>query len=126
VPWTINKARKIQSPIPRGLRSYLDTATAIKPGEVRDRIGKRKELCEMVHPETKTTKAGGPGCAKTRRQNGDDIAERFTKDTAKKEQHAGAHRPTRRHPRQEGIPVPPMSSDLTRQGRRDRRTGGKG
>jgi hypothetical protein len=27
---------------------------------------------------------GGPGRAKTRRQNGDDIAERFTKDAAKK------------------------------------------
>jgi hypothetical protein len=56
----------------------------LSPAERALQTGKRKELYETVYPETKATKAGGPGRAKTRRQNGDDIAERFTKDTAKK------------------------------------------
>jgi hypothetical protein len=54
-------------------------------------IGKRKKLYEKLHPETRATEVGGPGRAKTRRQIGDDIAERFTKNTAKKR-----NRPERR------------------------------
>jgi hypothetical protein len=108
------------------MRSYLDFEKPVAELEVRDRIGKRKELCEMVYPETKTTKAGGPGRAKTRGQNGDDIAERFTKDTAK--------RAARRSAPSNATPPAPRRSPgapryrrhLTRQGRRDRRTGGKG
>jgi ParB-like nuclease domain len=56
----------------------------LSPAERAIHIGKRKELYEKLHPETKATKAGGPGRAKTRRQIGDDIAQRFTKNTAKK------------------------------------------
>jgi uncharacterized ParB-like nuclease family protein len=56
----------------------------LSPAERALHIAKRKELYEIAHPEAKATKAGGPGRAKYRRQNGDDIAERFTKDTAKK------------------------------------------
>jgi N6-adenosine-specific RNA methylase IME4/ParB-like chromosome segregation protein Spo0J len=57
----------------------------LSPAERAMHVGRRKELYEKLHPETKPTKAGGPGRAKkTRRQNGDDIAERFTKDAAKK------------------------------------------
>jgi ParB family transcriptional regulator, chromosome partitioning protein len=56
----------------------------LSPAERSMHIGKRKKLYEKLHPETRATKVGGPGRAKTRRQIGDDIAERFTKDTAKK------------------------------------------
>jgi N6-adenosine-specific RNA methylase IME4 len=56
----------------------------LSPAERAMHIGRRKELYEKLHPETKPTKAGGPGRAKTRRQNGNDTAERFTKDAAKK------------------------------------------
>jgi hypothetical protein len=56
----------------------------LSPAERAIHIGKRKKLYEKLHPETKATKAGGPGRAKTRRQIGDDIAERFTNNTAKK------------------------------------------
>jgi ParB-like chromosome segregation protein Spo0J len=56
----------------------------LSPAERAIHIGRRKKLYEKLHPETKATKAGGPGRAKTRRQIGDDIAERFTRNTAKK------------------------------------------
>jgi ParB-like chromosome segregation protein Spo0J len=56
----------------------------LSPAQRAMHIGKRKKLYEKLYPETKATKAGGPGRAKNRRQNGDDIAERFTKDTARK------------------------------------------
>jgi hypothetical protein len=56
----------------------------LSPAERAMHIGKRKNLYEKLHPETRATKVGGPGRAKTRRQIGDDIAERFPKDTAKK------------------------------------------
>jgi ParB family chromosome partitioning protein len=54
----------------------------LSPAERAMHIGKRKKLYEKVHPETKATNAGGPGRAKTRRQNGDEIPERFTKEGA--------------------------------------------
>jgi hypothetical protein len=49
-------------------------------------LAERKELYEKLHPETKATKAGGPGRAKGRlvANIGDELAERFTKDVAKK------------------------------------------
>jgi N6-adenosine-specific RNA methylase IME4 len=56
----------------------------LSPAERAMHVARRKELYERAHPETKATKAGGPGRGKTRRQNGDDIADRFTKDAAKK------------------------------------------
>ena len=56
----------------------------LSPVERTMHIGKRKKLYEKLHLETRATKVGGPGRAKTRRQIGDDIAKRFTKDTAKK------------------------------------------
>jgi hypothetical protein len=54
----------------------------LSPAERAMHVARRKELYERVHPETKPTKAGGPGRGKTRRHSGDDIPERFTKDTA--------------------------------------------
>jgi N6-adenosine-specific RNA methylase IME4 len=56
----------------------------LSPAERAMCVARRKELYERVHPETKPTKAGGPGRGKTRRHSGDDIPERFTKDTARK------------------------------------------
>ncbi len=58
----------------------------LSPAERSMHLKARKEIYEKLHPETKSTKAGGPGRAKTTRsQNEDDIpAERFTKDAAKK------------------------------------------
>lgn len=49
-------------------------------------ISRRKELYEIMHPETKPTVTGGAGRNKaTRRQFGDDtVADRFTADTAAK------------------------------------------
>jgi hypothetical protein len=66
----------------------------LSPAERTMHIGKRKKLYEKLHPETRATEVGGPGRAKTRRQIGDDIAERFTKNTAKKR-----NRPERRRDR---------------------------
>lgn len=44
---------------------------------------RRKEAYEALHPETRSTSEGGGGRNNaTRRQLGDDIAERFTADTA--------------------------------------------
>jgi ParB-like chromosome segregation protein Spo0J len=54
----------------------------LTPVERAMHMARRKELYEKAHPETKPTKEGGPGRAKTRRQNGDDAADRFTKDAA--------------------------------------------
>jgi N6-adenosine-specific RNA methylase IME4 len=56
----------------------------LTPAERAVHLHARKQVYEKLHPETKPTKAGGPGRAKTRRQNGDDISERFTKETAQK------------------------------------------
>jgi hypothetical protein len=56
----------------------------LTPAERAMHVGKRKELYEKLHPETKPTKTGGPGRAKTRRKVCDDTADRFTKDAAKK------------------------------------------
>jgi ParB-like chromosome segregation protein Spo0J len=43
---------------------------------------RRKELYEQKHPETKPTNRAGPGRGKTRRQNGNESADRYTKNTA--------------------------------------------
>ena len=52
--------------------------------ERADCTARRKRLYEELHPETRSTSDGGPGRNKeTRRQLGDDIADRFTADTAK-------------------------------------------
>jgi N6-adenosine-specific RNA methylase IME4 len=56
----------------------------LTPAERALHLARRKQLYEKAHPETRPTKAGGPGRAKTHRQNGDDTAERFTQDAAKK------------------------------------------
>lgn len=67
----------------------------LSPAERALHIARRKELYEKKHPETKPTKAGGPGPAKNRRQVGDDTtagrklgddttAERFTRDAAER------------------------------------------
>jgi N6-adenosine-specific RNA methylase IME4/ParB-like chromosome segregation protein Spo0J len=57
----------------------------LSPAERAMHVGRRKELYEKLHPETKPTKAGGPGRAKALVANvGDDIAERFTKEAAKR------------------------------------------
>jgi len=48
-------------------------------------VGKRKEIYERLHPETKATKAGGPGRKKrTQCQLGTETAPAFIDDTAKK------------------------------------------
>jgi len=48
-------------------------------------VKRRKDAYEALHPETKATSEGGGGRNNaTRRQLGDDIADRFTADTAAK------------------------------------------
>jgi hypothetical protein len=50
-----------------------------------DAAKRRKDAYEALHPETKPTSEGGRGRNNaTRRQLGDDIANRFTSDTAAK------------------------------------------
>jgi hypothetical protein len=57
----------------------------LSPAERARHLAERKRIYEKLHPETKSTSKGGPGRAKqTRRQNGDESVDRFTKDTAKK------------------------------------------
>jgi ParB-like chromosome segregation protein Spo0J len=48
-------------------------------------LDRRKELYEKIHPETKSTKAGGPGRGKkrTQSQNETESADAFIDDTAK-------------------------------------------
>jgi N6-adenosine-specific RNA methylase IME4 len=57
----------------------------LSPAERAMHLAERKRIYEKLHPETKSTSKGGVGRAKqTRRQNGDESVERFTKDVAKK------------------------------------------
>jgi ParB-like chromosome segregation protein Spo0J len=57
----------------------------LRPADQAIAIGRRKAIYEAMHPETKPTSEGGAGRNKeTRRQNGEESADRFTKDTADK------------------------------------------
>lgn len=56
----------------------------LTPAQREALIARRKELYEQKNPETKPTKEGGAGRRKaTRRQNGDDTPDRFTKEVSK-------------------------------------------
>lgn len=60
-------------------------ASKLTAAELAMFTAKRKEAYEAKHPETRPTNEGGEGrAAATRRQLGDDIAPRFTADTAAK------------------------------------------
>jgi ParB-like chromosome segregation protein Spo0J len=57
----------------------------LRPADEAIAVGRRKAIYEEMHPETKPTSEGGAGRNKeTRRQNGEESADRFTKDTADK------------------------------------------
>lgn len=55
----------------------------LTPSERAQQTARRKEIYELINPETKPTSEGGGGRNNaTRRQLGDDIADRFTANTA--------------------------------------------
>lgn len=71
-----------------GRRDCLDRVRQIDGGSKAERAlftVRRKQAYEALYPETKPTSEGGGGRNNaTRRQLGDDIADRFTADTAAK------------------------------------------
>lgn len=59
--------------------------SVLTPSERARFTKRRKEAYEALHPETRATSQGGEGRrADTRRQLGDELAPRFTEDTASK------------------------------------------
>ena len=55
------------------------------PAETAASVARRKELYEILHPDTKSvTERGGPGRGNNGRQIGEGFSERFTADTAER------------------------------------------
>lgn len=84
---------KVKSQLATTPSAFIDDTADLTPAERAAHVGRRKEIYEEAHPETRSTKAGGPGPGKgNQSQVGTDSpAPAFIDDTAAK---TGKHRAT--------------------------------